>query len=35
MAKKIPKPEEGNTYPAIGSTESPKQNEPKQTHIKT
>lgn len=32
---KTSKPEGGNRYPGIGSTESPKQNESKQTHTMT
>ena len=31
----LPWPEEGNRYPGIGSTESPKQDEPKEIHRKT
>ena len=32
---KFPKPKEGNKYPGTGSTEGPKQDEPKQTYTKT
>ena len=32
---KLPKSEEGNRYPGTESTESLKQDEPKQTHTKT
>ena len=32
---KTPKPKEGNRYPGTGSTEGPKQDEPKQTYTKT
>ena len=32
---KHPKSKNRNTYPGTGNTESPKQDEPKQTHTKT
>jgi len=34
MAKKVPEPEEGDRYPGTGSTESPRQDKPKETHSK-
>ena len=35
MTEKNPKPEEGDRHAVTGSTENPRQDEPKQTHTKT
>ena len=35
MAENLPNLRKENRYPGTGSTEGPKQDEPKQTHVRT